>query len=117
MINISPAIVENDAFNEGFEDYFDELTLDFNKPVNIEEFIDRIEDLDLDKIEGDYPSDCSHCGIEIDGSPFKIKVTRRSLTVQTPRPTSPKLLVETFFEAQKQLSATPVIKANTAGSK
>ncbi len=100
LINISPAIVENDAFNEVFEDYFDELTFDFNKPVNIEELIDRIQDLDLDKIELDYPSDCSHCDIEIDGSAFKIKVTRRSLTVQTPRPTSPKLLVETFFDAQ-----------------
>jgi hypothetical protein len=104
LINISPAIVENEAFNEVFENYFDELTFEFNKPVNIEELIDRIEDLDLDDIE-------------IDGSAFKIKVTPASLTVQTPRPASPKLLVETFFDAQKQLSATPVIKAITAGSK
>lgn len=117
LINISPAIVENDAFNEVFEDYFDELTFDFNKPVNVEELIDRIEDLESDKIEVDYPSDCSYCDIEINGSPFKIKVTRRSLTVQTPKATSPKLLVETFFEAQKQLAATPVTKAISAGSK
>lgn len=117
LINISPAIVENDAFNEVFADYFDELTFDFNKAVNIEELIDRIEDLDSDKIEIEYPSDCSHCDIEIEGSPLKIRITPGNLTVQTQRPVSPKLLVETFFEAQKQLSATPVIKAITAGSK
>ena len=63
------------------------------------------------------PSDCSHCDIEIEGSPLKIRITPASLTVQTQRPASPKRLVETFFEAQKQLSATPVMKAITAGSK
>jgi hypothetical protein len=117
LINISPAIVENEAFNEVFADYFDEMTFDFNKAVNIEELIDRIEDLDSDKIELEYPSDCSYCDIEIEGSPLKIRITPGNLTVQTQRPASPKLLVETFFEAQKQLSATPVIKAITAGSK
>ena len=111
LINISPTIIENEAFNQVFDKYFNELTFDFNKPLNIEELIDRIEDLNSDKIHVEYPSDYSHCDIEIDGVPFKIRVRQRSLTVQTPRPTSPKHLVETFFDAQKQLSGTPVIKA------
>jgi hypothetical protein len=111
LVNISPTIIENEAFNEVFNDYFDELTFDFDKPVNIKNLIDRIEDLDSDKIHVEYPSDCSHCSIEIDDSPFEIRVARHSLTVQTPRPTSPKLLVETFFDAQKKLSGTPVIRA------
>jgi Caspase domain len=117
LINISPAIVGNDAFNEAFEDYFDELTFGFSKPVNVKDIIDRIQDLESDTIDIDYPPDCSHCDIEIDGSAFKIRVTRRSLTMQTPRPASPKLLVETFFEAQKQLAGTPLIKAIAAKAK
>jgi hypothetical protein len=117
LINISPSIVENDAFNEVFDDYFDELTFEFNKPVNIKDLIDRIEDLNSDDIDVDFSADCSYCEIKIDGSPFTIKVTRHSLTMQTPGSTSPKLLVQTFFEAQKQLAATPVAKAIAAPSK
>lgn len=114
LINISPAIVEDEAFNKVFEDEFDELTFDFNKSINIEDLIDRIEDLDLDKIELNYPPDNSFCEISIDGSPLTIKATSHSLSVQTPRTTSPKLLVQTFFDVQKQLAATPVVKAITA---
>src|SRR5437588_793552 len=65
IVNISPSIVGNEAFNEVFARYFDELTFEFNKRVNIEELIDRIEDLDSDEIDVDYPADCSHCDIDI----------------------------------------------------
>jgi hypothetical protein len=117
LTNISPAIVENDGFNEVFKDSFDELTFDFNKRISIKDLIDRIEDLDLDKIDLTYPPDCSYCEISIEASPLTIKVTPQSLSVQTPRTSPPNLLLETFFDVQKQLSATPVMKAIAAGSK
>ncbi len=44
LINIAPTIIENEAFNEVFKNCFDELTFEFNKPVNIKDLIDRIED-------------------------------------------------------------------------
>jgi hypothetical protein len=53
LINISPAIVEDEAFNHIFDRCFDELTFEFNKAVNIKDLIDRIEDLDSDKIKLD----------------------------------------------------------------
>jgi hypothetical protein len=111
LVNIAPAIVEDDAFNEVFDDCFNELTFDFTKGISVEGLIDRIEDLDLDKIEISYPADNSYCEIKIENSPFKIHVTPGSFTVYGPRTTSPKLLVESFFDAQKQLSATPVLNA------
>ncbi|MBN1653527.1 MAG: caspase family protein [Deltaproteobacteria bacterium] len=116
LIKISPAIVDDDAFNEVFDDYFDELTFDFAKANNVEDLIDRIEDLNLDKIDLTYPPDSSYCEIKIKGSPLKIKVTAYSLTVYTAQMTSPKLLVESFFDVQKQLSGTPVLKAIAASS-
>jgi hypothetical protein len=111
LINISPKIVGDDAFNLVFEETFDELTFQFTKEVIVEDLIDQIEALNLDKIELDYPADCSHCEISIDGSPLSIQVTPHSLTVQNPEAASPKLLVESFFTVQKQLAGSPVLKA------
>jgi hypothetical protein len=84
--------------------------------VLFKDLIDRMEELESDKIKLDYPPNCSHCEVEIEGFPFTINVTSRSLSVQTQRPTSPKLLVQTFFDAQRQLIGTPVIRAISAGS-
>jgi hypothetical protein len=96
-------IVGDDAFNEVFDDCF----FDFTKGISLKDLIDRIEDLNLDKIDLAYPADCSYCEITIEGSPLKIQVMPRSLTVYTPRAKSPKLLVESFFDVQKH-SAAPI---------
>lgn len=117
LTNISPAIIEDEDFNKVFNDSFDELTFEFNKRVVIKDLIDRIEDLDLDEIELDYPPDCSYCEISIENSPLTIKVEPDSLTVHTTRTSSPKLLLETFFDVQKQLAGTPVMKAIAPDSK
>jgi hypothetical protein len=111
LTNISPAIVGDDSFNEVFDASFNELTFEFKKGIGVEDLIDRIEELDLDNINVTYPADGSYCEIEIDGSPLKIQVTPRSLTVHTQRAISPKLLVESFFDVQKKLAGTPVLKA------
>jgi hypothetical protein len=111
LINISPTIVGDDAFNVVFEDTFDELTFEFTKQVNVEDLIDQIEDLNLDKVDLDYPADCSYCDISIDGLPLSIRVTPDSVTVHNPIAASPKLLVESFFTVQKQLAGSPVLKA------
>lgn len=111
LTNISPSIIGDDVFNEVFEDFFNELTFEFTKGVNLEELIDQIEDLDLDKIELDYPADCAYCDITIDGSPLSVRLSPGSIIVSTTDPTSPKLLIESFFEVQKQLTGSPVLKA------
>ena len=114
LTNIAPTIVEDDAFNTVFGDFFDELTFEFNKRIDIKALIDRLED--VEKVELDYPPDCSYCDIEIDGYPSTLQVTRDSLTVQTVKPQSPKLLLQSFFDAQKQLAGTPIIKAIADGA-
>jgi hypothetical protein len=111
LINMSPAIVPDDSFNDVFDDSFNELTFEFAKGVNVQDLIDQIEDLELDKIDLDYPADCSHCDISIEGSPIQVRVRAGSLTVTTPNSASPKLLMESFFDVQKQLVGSPVLKA------
>ena len=113
LINISPKIVDDDAFNKVFDDCFNDLTIELTGGVDVKDLIDQLEDLDTGKIELDYPSDCSQCEITIEGSPLKVKVTPGSLTVHTPKPVAPKLLVASFFEVQIQLAGSPILKAVT----
>lgn len=117
LINISPSFVADEAFNEVFDNCFDELSFRFNKPISVKGLVDRMEDLEIEGIEIDYPSDCSYCEIQIEGSAFSIKIMRESLTLTMPEAGSPASLLETFFEAQKQLSGTPVIKAISSSEK
>lgn len=111
LTNISPAIIGDDAFNDVFDDSFDELTFEFTKSVNLEDLIDQIEDLDLDKIDIEYPADWSYCDITIDGSPLSVRLTPGSIIVTTADASSPKLLMESFFDVQKHLTGSPVVKA------
>jgi hypothetical protein len=111
LLNISPKVVDDDAFNAVFDDTFDELTFGFTAEINVRDLIDQIEDLDLDKISLEYPSDCSNCKITIKGSPLTIQVTPHGCTVHNPEPVSPRMLVESFFTVQKQLTGSPVLRA------
>ena len=111
LTNIWPAIVGDAAFNEVFDGCFDELTFEFTKVVNLEDLIDQIEELESDNIELDYPADCSYCDVTINGSSLSIRVTPESIIVGSGYPTSPKLLIESFFDVQKRLTGSPVLKA------
>lgn len=111
LTNITPTIVSDDAFNDVFDDSFEELTFEFTKGVNLEDLIDQIEDLNLDKIDLDYPADCSYCDINIEGSPHTVRLTPGSIIVSTGNASSPKLLLESFFDVQKRLAGSPVLKA------
>jgi hypothetical protein len=111
LTNISPAIVGDDAFNKVFDDCFNELTFEFAKAVNLEDLIDQIEELESNEIELNYPPDCSYCDVTIGGSSLRIRVAPQSIVVGSGSPTSPKLLMESFFDVQKQLTGSPVLKA------
>lgn len=116
LINISPSIIGDDAFNDVFKDYFDDLTFEFTMSVDLKDVIDRVEDLELGGIDLDYPADCSYLDITIGGPSPKVRVTPHALTVHGPNKTSPKLLMESFFAVQQKLIGTPVLKAITQSS-
>jgi hypothetical protein len=64
-----------------------------------------------DKIELDYQADCSYCDITIDGSSHSVRLTPGSIVVSADNSKSPKQLLESFFEVQKQLGGSPVLNA------
>jgi Caspase domain len=116
LTNISPKVVLDDSFNDAFDDYFNDLSFEFSNGVDIEALIDQLEDLALDKVDLSYPADCSYCKITIEGSPLDIKVTAGNLTVHTKSAVAPKLLVESFFDVQRRLAGSSVLKAITQSS-
>lgn len=117
LTNISPKIIDDDGFNKVFERSFDDITFEFSKGVDIADLIDQLEELEMDNIELDYPSNCSYCDLMIEGSELDIRIWAGSLTLHAPRATAPKQLVQSFFTVQKALVGSPVQKAIAASSK
>jgi hypothetical protein len=111
LTNISPTIIGDGPFNAVFEDSFSQLTFQPKKTLDLQAIIDQIEDLNPDHIKLDYPSDCSHCDISVDGLPHHIRLTPGSVTVSTDRALAPKLLLVSFFDVQRQLVGSPITKA------
>lgn len=116
LTNISPAIIDDDGFNEVFDGSFDEITFNFRKSVDIEDLIDQLEELDEENVELDFPPDCSYCDLVIEGSKLKIRIEENGVTIHAPSASAPKTLVQSFINVQKTLAGGPVQKAIAASS-
>ena len=110
ITNIKPHILQDDAFNEVFDNQFNELVFDFPRDVQVGDLIDAIEEADLDEIKVNYPSDASWCEIRVQGHQGVIRVTEGELALRTTTKNCPKELVETFYDAQKKLGGTATMK-------
>lgn len=90
-------------FNQVFTGIFDTLEAEFTEPQNIEEIIDRIEELDSKAITVDYPVDCSFCEIFIRSLGISIHLTNNSYRFKLPDCPNPQSLVEKIMEIQKSI--------------
>lgn len=100
------AIKEPDQiFSEQFAHLFDEVfnTVVFDMPQRVEltELIDRIEDLEDDRITIDYDPEVTFCSLSIAGIAGKITVTPSQLSIVHKKPGSPRSLLESLFEIQE----------------
>lgn len=88
-------ILNNPVFNEIFENTFDELEFRLNKKLNLEDVIDRIEDIDNEElISVEYEqTDTSKCRIRINGFQGEIILSKRTFTIQMNKKNSPQNLV------------------------
>jgi hypothetical protein len=111
LTNITPTIVDEEKFNKVFDAGFEDLIFEFYNHLDVKELIDQLEELDLDTIELEYPADCSYCDLAIEGSKLGIRIRAGTLTVHAPKATAPKQLVRSFFDVQKALAGSPVLKA------
>jgi hypothetical protein len=113
--NILPGVIEDSAFNKVFADDFDEVVFELESPVNVEKFIDSVEEAELDGVDIDFPADSSKCVLEVGDIGVKLTVTKNYVAVSDGYSKSPKELMEVFFKVQRKLLGTPVVALLSSG--
>jgi hypothetical protein len=103
----SPSFFEHPEFNRVFTGSIQRLELKSTTPVKVEDWIDRVEDRDLEEEwQLQYPPDYSHCTLRLPRSEFEIKVTSHALIMTRLLPGNPR----EFWEGLQKLS--PVLEGN-----
>jgi hypothetical protein len=111
VVNIrQPDKVISASFDDAFKGIFDTLEFSTDTTIDIGRIVDQIEDLDDDTISVDYDKKLEWCTISVDGVSSMIRVTPDAISVVQSTGKSPRFLIESFFEVQKQLIDTHQIK-------
>ncbi len=105
-----PDKVQSDEFDDVFRGLFDTLEFSSGRALKIEEIVDQIEALDNDEISVTYDKNLEWCTISVDGIDATIRVTKRSISIVRSAVSTPKLLIQSFFDVQKKLIDTHQLK-------
>jgi uncharacterized caspase-like protein len=99
-------ILNSSEFNDIFKSTFNELEFHLKRRLNVEEIIDKIEDIDNEEqISVEYEqTDTSCCTIRINGFPGEIVLSERTFTIQMEKKDSPQGLVLSCQHAYQVLS-------------
>ena len=95
-----PDVLRAEGFRKVFGGSLDTLQFDFEKPIDVEDLVDRIEDDPPPGVKVRVASDASACDVTVQGFAGRIHVERASLRVEGPPGLSPDSLVEQFFAFQ-----------------
>ena len=100
-------ILNSENFNDVFNELFDEIEFNTKQKIDIEELIDKIEDIDdEDVISVLYDlSDTSKCTITIPQISQKLVVTTNSVSVISRKKQSPLQLIDDFKGCYKLLAS------------
>lgn len=98
-----PAFIFSAAFAEVFANVFDTVELDMPSVVELDAVIDRIEELDDDRIRLDYDPDVTYCRLHVAGVAGIITVTPHTLAIVHTGPQPPQLLLQSLLAIQKLL--------------
>lgn len=94
-------------FAEEFANVFGEMfdTVEFTpaRSVDLEALIDRIEELDDERIALDYGMDATWLKLRIKGTRGQIEITPENVSIVHPKPASAKLLLQSFFDLREAL--------------
>ena len=94
--------VTSAAFEETFGSQFNILELALQKPVDVEDVIDEVEDCDDPTVSVDYEKDATWCRIEFRGRSESIHVEADRIRVQSNGGISPSELIDAFLMAHTQ---------------
>jgi hypothetical protein len=95
-----PDVLRADGFRRVFGGSLDTLQFDFERPIDVEDLVDRIEDDPPPGVKVRVASDASSCDVTVQGFAGRIHVERASLRVEGRPGLSPDSLVEQFFAFQ-----------------
>lgn len=85
------------SFDRLFAGLFNEIVFELTKGVSVEEVIDAVEELDGETgLQVDYPADCSHCTLRVDGVGAEVVCDGSSLRMVFATRGSPSELVGEF---------------------
>jgi hypothetical protein len=97
-----PDVLRADGFRRVFGKTLDTLQFDFERPIDVEELVDRIEDDPPAGVRVRVASDASACDVTVQGFAGRIHVERSTLRIEGPPGLSPESLVEQFFAFQQR---------------
>lgn len=105
--DISEITVPEQLIAEPFAAVFGRLfdTVEFTppSPIDLEALIDRIEDLDDERVLLDYDRNITFCEIAIANTSIRIHVTPDVFRIVHPKPTLPRELIASLLEVQNAL--------------
>jgi hypothetical protein len=97
-----PDVLRADGFRRVFAGKLDTLQFDFEKPIDVGDLVDRIEEDPPAGVKVRVASDASACDVTVQGFAGRIHVERASLRVEGRPGLSPDSLVEQFFAFQSR---------------
>lgn len=98
--------LRGEACNILFSGRFSELVFSLTKGARIEEVIDAVENLDSDTLRVDYPSDCSHCMLSVEGLDARVRFDGAEMAMLFARAGSPVELLDGFLTLRHAFSLT-----------
>ncbi len=95
--------VLSDPFSRVFADVFDTVEYFPDSLIDVEGLIDRVEDLEDDRIRLDYDIDATSCQIEIEGVAGMVQIESQVVSMTNPASTNARDLLESFLEMQEMM--------------
>lgn len=95
-------VLRSDGFRKVFGAVLSMLDFEFDKPIDVEALVDRIEDEPPPGVSVRVASDASSCDVTVQGFAGKIHVERSRLRIEGRPGATPDSLVEQFFAFQNQ---------------
>lgn len=100
------AFLRGDACSALFADRFDSLVFSLKKGAPVEAVIDAIEALEEHPLQVDYPSDCSHCILSVEGVDAQVRFDGAELSMIFTRRAAPVYLLDGFLAVREAFALT-----------
>lgn len=89
--------LRGDACEALFGGRFQELVFTLTRGAPVEAVIDAVEGLERTALRVDYPSDCAHCLLTVEGVDARVRFDGGELAMEFERSAGPRALLEAFL--------------------